>query len=187
MTYRKLRLILWSLLYGVLPTVNRRNESLLCCNHVTCKQKATSLLPSSVILFVRSLNKIKFLLPIVFSLKLNNYKEYTFCLFYINHWKIYLYPWNIYCVTRWRRRYGRTVSRDKEVALEINKSICSNILNKVSSNFRSKHMSVHRQWMQRTISAELRPDEYWFKARSQDTTIEQCCRKVKCVISISNF
>lgn len=39
MTYRKLRLILWSLLYGILATVNRRKKSLLCCNHVTCKQK----------------------------------------------------------------------------------------------------------------------------------------------------
>lgn len=42
-SYRKLRLILWSRLYGVLPTVKRRKESLLCCNHVTCEQKTIAI------------------------------------------------------------------------------------------------------------------------------------------------
>jgi len=62
LTYRKLRLILWSLLYSVLPTVNRRKDSLLCCSHVTCERTSRWHYRLSMIFFKYSRVDIKSLL-----------------------------------------------------------------------------------------------------------------------------
>lgn len=53
-------------------------------------------------------------------------------------------------------KYDRTVSRDGEVALEINKSICSDILNKVSCNFRSPAMNATNNFRGAPMNIDLR-------------------------------